>query len=571
MSPMPRRGRSADRSRSKPRRDQRGMSTFKAGAVLIGVLVVASYFGFTKHIPFTHGYRVSAVFENANEIRPGSPVRIAGVNVGKVKHVDQFGNSAAAKVSMELDDAALPIHKDATFKIRPRIFLEGNFFVDLRPGTPSAGNISQGDTIPMTQTSNPVQLDQVLTSLQSDARTDLQDLLDSYGTALTATPTAADNATQDPAVRGETAAKALNDTYITAGAALQGTAIVNESLRGTEPKDLSKFIKNFGTVARALDANEGQLKDFVTNFNTFTGALASQSTALRQSIRLLGPTLETANATLGDLNAAFPATRAFARDILPGVRETPATINASFPFIRETRRWLAPSELQGLTKQLRPTSAALAKFTDQSIKLLPQLTTINRCITDVILPTGDVVVQEGALTSGAANYKEFWYALVGLAGEGQNFDGNGMYVRFQPGGGSQTVSTGSTNLGGAPLFGNVLSAPIGTRPAYPRQRPPYKPDVPCYTQKRPDINGPAASVGPAETLRATNATPRSLLGQGLSGMKASGAASTAGAAGATSNAGAAAPSGGGSNAAGGGSVVDDVLSRLNPFRQGAKP
>jgi len=537
------------------------MTTFKAGAVLIAVLVIASYFGFTKHIPFTHGYRVGAVFENANEIRPGSPVRIAGVNVGKVKHVDQFGNSAAARVSMELDDAALPIHKDATFKIRPRIFLEGNFFVDLRPGTPSAGNISEGDTIPMTQTSNPVQLDQVLTSLQSDARTDLQDLLDSYGTALTATPTAADDATQDPAVRGETAAQAINKSYITAGAALKGTAIVNQSLLGTEPKDLSRLIKGFGTVARALDANEVQLQDFVTNFNRFTGALASQSTALRQSIRLLAPTLETANTTLGDLNAAFPATRAFAREILPGVRETPATINASFPFIRETRRWLAPSELQGLAKQLRPTSAALAKFTDQSISLFPKLTALNRCITDVILPTGDVVVQEGALTAGKENYKEFWYALVGLAGEGQNFDGNGMYVRFQPGGGSQTVSTGSTNLGGAPLFGNVLSAPLGTRPAYPR---------PCYTQTRPDINGPAASVGPAESVRVKNATPRALLGQGLTGTKAFGAATAAAP---SNNAGAVAGNGSASTGSGAssstGSVVDDVLSRLNPFRQGA--
>ena len=30
--------------------------------------------------------------------------------------------------------------------------------------------------------------------------------------------------------------------------------------------------------------------------------------------------------------------------------------------------------------------------------------------------------------------------MVGLAGEGQNFDGNGPYVRFQPGGGDQTLS-----------------------------------------------------------------------------------------------------------------------------------
>ena len=35
--------------------------------------------------------------------------------------------------------------------------------------------------------------------------------------------------------------------------------------------------------------------------------------------------------------------------------------------------------------------------------------------------------------------------MVGLAGEGQNFDGNGMYVRFQTGGGSQAVSLGSAD------------------------------------------------------------------------------------------------------------------------------
>ena len=34
---------------------------------------------------------------------------------------------------MEIEDKGLPIHKDATLKIRPRIFLEGNFFVDLSP------------------------------------------------------------------------------------------------------------------------------------------------------------------------------------------------------------------------------------------------------------------------------------------------------------------------------------------------------------------------------------------------------------------------------------------------------
>ena len=55
-----------------------------------------------------------------------------------------------------------------------------------------------------------MQFDQVLTALQSDTREDLKRLLEGYGTALTYKPTAADDAGQDPDVKGKTAAQALN-------------------------------------------------------------------------------------------------------------------------------------------------------------------------------------------------------------------------------------------------------------------------------------------------------------------------------------------------------------------------
>ena len=99
---------------------------------------IATYLGFTKDIPFTHDFRVKAVFTQANSIRKNSPVRIAGVNVGKVKKIEREPGTTAAIVTMEIQDKGLPIHTDATMKIRPRIFLEGNFFVDVKPGTPSA-------------------------------------------------------------------------------------------------------------------------------------------------------------------------------------------------------------------------------------------------------------------------------------------------------------------------------------------------------------------------------------------------------------------------------------------------
>ena len=85
---------------------------------------------------------------------------------------------------MTIDNNGLPLHKDATFAIRPRIFLEGNFFVDVSPGTPEAPVAPSSYTFPIQQGTEPVQFDQVLTSLQADTRQNLQTLLQQFGTAL---------------------------------------------------------------------------------------------------------------------------------------------------------------------------------------------------------------------------------------------------------------------------------------------------------------------------------------------------------------------------------------------------
>ena len=98
-------------------------------------------------------------------------------------------------------------------QIRPRIFLEGNFFIDLDPGSPSAPEMDSGATIPVSHTSTAVQLDEILTALQSPVRADLSRLLESFGTALTHEPTAAEDATQLPEVKGKTGAEGLNGAF----------------------------------------------------------------------------------------------------------------------------------------------------------------------------------------------------------------------------------------------------------------------------------------------------------------------------------------------------------------------
>jgi phospholipid/cholesterol/gamma-HCH transport system substrate-binding protein len=468
----------------------------QAGVITLVVIVVLTFLGASKDIPFTSPFQLKATFENAQSIGLRSPVRIAGVEVGQVSKIESAGEgSHAAVVTMKLKDTALPIHEDARMKIRPRIFLEGNFFIDIEPGTPGSGNVEDGDTIPMSQTTAPVQIDEVLGTLKTDARKDLQDLLRGYGNALAGEPRPGEDADQDPATRGETAGKALNDSLEDAPDALRGTAIVNDALLGTELHDLSKLIAGGQKVSAALASREEQLKDLVTNLDTTMGAFAAEESGLRETVRRLPRVLEAARPALDNLNRAFPPTRAFAREIIPGVRETPATIDASFPWIAQTRRLVSRAELQGLVNDLQPAVDDLARFTDGTVELLPQVDLVNRCALENFLPTGDEVIEDGPFTTGIENYKEFFQSLVGLSGESQNFDGNGSYTRFQPGGGDQTVSTGQLPGLGS-LFGNATAAPLGTRPAFPRRRPPYRRDVACHRNARPDLNSAAIGAGP---------------------------------------------------------------------------
>jgi virulence factor Mce-like protein len=485
------------------RRDVR--SPFAIGLIALIVISILVFLGFTKDIPFTRPYEVKAVFQSSNGLRVNSPVRIAGVEVGKVKKVDAQDGTDNAVVTMAIDKSGLPLHRDATAKIRPRIFLEGNFFIDVQPGTPGAPELDDGETLGVTQTATPVQLDQVLTALQSDTRQDLRDVLEGLGTALRSKPSAADDRDADRSARGETAAESFNDAYDDIGPAERAQSQVNEAFLGLEPEqDLARLIEGAGKTAAGLVRNETQLQELVSNFNATMAALASEESNLRASIRELAPTLENANGALASLNDAFPPTRAFAHEILPGVRETPATIDASFPWIEQARGLMRKSELRGLARDLSPATRDLARLTDRAIALLPQTDLASKCASRVVLPTGDVVIRDEFQT-GRENYKDFFYALVGLAGEGQNFDGNGMMVRFQTGGGSQQVSLGQGSAGSPPQFGGLPTPPLGNRPFYPGKIPPYKRDQPCFKLKLPDLNGPAAAKVPPSSGRTPTA------------------------------------------------------------------
>jgi virulence factor Mce-like protein len=473
---------------------------FRAGLIALLLVVTGTYFAFVKDLPFTPGYRVHAVFENSNLVQKRTPVRIAGVDIGEVISIERYKNTRMHMVTMEIDDGGRPIHRDATIKIRPRMFIEGNFYLDLEPGRPQTEEIPDGGMIPASQTSRPVQLDQVLTGLQTDTRKALQQTLRGFGAALDSEPSAADDADQDPEVRGLTAAQALNRSFEHSEASLRDSAIVNEALLGRAPRDLSRMIKGIARTSAGLGRDENALRALVSDFNTSMASLASRAPELEATVRLLGPTAASMRRGFASTRRALPATRAWTRELLPGMRELPATAAAASPWLDQAKELFGPAELGGLIEHMGPATRDLAKLGHASRAFMPVVDDFNRCVLEVLLPTGDIHVDDDEFSAGVENYKEFWHAMVGQAGEGQSFDGNGPWLRVGAPGGVHTIKSGPTNYTGDPVFGNYASPPLRTRPAFPGTAPPLRRDVACHRNPVPDVNGPA-SLGPADGSR----------------------------------------------------------------------
>jgi len=466
------------------------MKPFTAGVIAIMLIAVGIFFGFTKKNPFADGYDLSAAFKNVNDLKKGSPVRIAGVNVGKVTDVQTLDptselgqKGAGAIVRMEIQDKGLPIHEDATMKVRPRIFLEGNWFVDLHPGSPSAKTMKENTTVSVQRTAAPVQFGQILTALQSDTRQDLQQVLDEYGRALT---------------RGGARGYARSIDHWEG--AFRDSAIVNEATLGTEPHDLAGWFKGAARFAEGLDRDPAALQALLVDFATTADALANEEVNLTAAIRELPKTLIAGRSALGELNDAFPPLRRFTAAMIPAVRSSGPALDATLPLVKQLRGLVSKEELPALLEELGPLVADLAELNEGGIEVQKQLRLLSSCGNEVITPWRNSTVPDDKFPASGPVFQEQVKWLPGIAAESRGFDANGQFVKTLANGVEYAYPAGPGQFA---LTGSPLQ---GVNPPKQTESPPFMPDVPCETQQPPDLR-----TKPGQAPRAikvnTNAVP----------------------------------------------------------------
>ena len=170
--------------------------------------------------------------------------------------------------------------------------------MDLHPGTPEAPILNSGATLPAANTSGPVQLDRVLSSLDTSARANLQKLVQGFGAAL-----------NKPGADGTTGAQGLNQALSYSADAFEASAIVNQALLGEKPGDLTGVVRGEAEDLqgpggeRRATAGAGRRASITT-----MGALAAHQQDLSAAVAALPAVLR---ATLGAdsaLDASFAPT-----------------------------------------------------------------------------------------------------------------------------------------------------------------------------------------------------------------------------------------------------------------------
>ena len=229
------------------------LAIFTVFTILI-TFALASIIG--KLSPFDDTYQVKAVFTDATGILNGDPVKIAGVDVGKVVSFEV--KEGQAIITMELSRAT-ELPDNVTAEIKFRNLLGQRILNLLEPDSPSSTALEEGDTIPVENTHPALDLSVVFNNLRP--------LIQST----------------DP--------EEIN---------LVSRAIL-EVFEGREG-DVAKILGNLGEVTAELADKDQRLARLVTNLDELTEVLNGQSrnvrtglnrfTELMESLAETTPTIE---------------------------------------------------------------------------------------------------------------------------------------------------------------------------------------------------------------------------------------------------------------------------------------
>ena len=285
------------------------------GAVTVLVSIIAVFIAYNANagLPFVPTYDVKAEIPTGNKLVKGNEVRVGGFRVGVVdeltpKVVEQDGErKSIAVIAMKLDKTVEPLATDTLIAVRPRSAL-GLKYVEVTPGDGSS-TYTAGDTMPLRNSSEGLELEDVFSTLDEDTRVNSRASLEGFGDAF--------------AARGNslnTAIQALNPLF----RSLQ-PVMTNLSDPDTQ---LDQFFVQLGRSAAQVAPVARVQADLFSNMATTFEAIGRDPRALQATIEKSPPTIDTAVSSFRVQRPFLADFADLSRRLRPAVNELPRSLPA---------------------------------------------------------------------------------------------------------------------------------------------------------------------------------------------------------------------------------------------------
>jgi phospholipid/cholesterol/gamma-HCH transport system substrate-binding protein len=276
------------------------------------------------------GYRFKVAFPQATLLVEEADVRLAGINIGKVKSKELSEDGRRTIAVIEVDSRFAPVPRNTRAILRQKSLL-GETYVALSPGSRDSGDLPDGGTLARSQVQDTVQLDQIFGIFDETSRRNFETWLHESGIA-----TSGDYGTDFNNALGNAA------PFFEDGADL---------LRPLAEQQLAlrRLVRNTGRTFDAVSAENGALRRLIVGGEATFSALSSRDESLAQTFQILPTFLRETRATVRRLES-------FARNTDPLVRDLRRPATDLGPTLRDLGD-LSP-DLERLFKAVHPLVAA---------------------------------------------------------------------------------------------------------------------------------------------------------------------------------------------------------------------
>jgi ABC-type transporter Mla subunit MlaD len=378
----------------------------RVGAIGLVVIVLALAMAYTHRVPFVGqgGSLVRAQIGPSEPLSHRTKVRVGGVDVGHVDHVEAARDRRTAVLVMRITDDHVQVKRDARLVIRPRTILSGSFEVELQPGSPSAAPLGS-HVIPLSATRTQTDWDQFNQPMQYHTRLQQRRVLRGLRSTFA-----------QPAQIGATL-HVLGHRLSVIGA---GTG----ALRGQQPGELRRLVADTGKTVAALSREQGALEELVTGADRTLAATTQRRRELGQMVELSPRALDSTTLTMRRLETTLDHLDPLVAQLRPGARELAPATRALRPGLDQTQRLLDATV--PLLRPARPALRDLGAMGRQGVPLVAGLQPTLRRLDSELLP----YLRRRDPDTRLLNYESigpFFAALGGVAGE---FDAEGYFLHF---------------------------------------------------------------------------------------------------------------------------------------------